>query len=167
MADDQKDRFIQYLAEQHQEDELTIKAMKLVLEDFMNNQKSLDEQMASFQSKLQMMEDKHKELQHELSEEREKRKSAERKAKALQEKLGFANQEHFGDRRQRIHSKAEKSVSDRQKEKDDYDGTDDTLRMDSVAENKPQEIKGSSGKGRDLSNRPGGYKTMGDGCNLS
>ena len=37
----------------------------------MNNQKSLDEQMASFQSKLQMMEDKHKELQHELSEERE------------------------------------------------------------------------------------------------
>ena len=26
MADDQKDRFIQYLAEQHQEDELTIKA---------------------------------------------------------------------------------------------------------------------------------------------
>ena len=69
MADDQKDRFIQYLAEQHQEDELTIKAMKLVLEDFMNNQKSLDEQMASFQSKLQMMEDKHKELQHELSED--------------------------------------------------------------------------------------------------
>ena len=56
MADDQKDRFIQYLAEQHQEDELTIKAMKLVLEDFMNNQKFLDEQMASFQSKLQMME---------------------------------------------------------------------------------------------------------------
>ena len=34
MADDQKNRFIQYLAEQHQEDELTIKAMKLVLEDF-------------------------------------------------------------------------------------------------------------------------------------
>ena len=72
MADDQKDRFIQYLAEQHQEDELTIKVMKLVLEDFMNNQKSLDEQMAPFQSKLQMMENKHKELQHELSEEREK-----------------------------------------------------------------------------------------------
>ena len=127
MADDQKDRYIQYLAEQNQDLRLTNDAMKLVLEDL----------------------------------------SAERKAKSLQEKLGFANQERFGDRRQRIHSKAEKSVSDRQKEKDDYDGTDDTLRMDSVAENKPQEIKGSSGKGRDLSNRPGGYKTMGDGCNLS
>lgn len=55
MADDQKDRFIQYLAEQHREDELTIQAMKLVLEDFMTHQKSLDEQMSSFQSKLQVM----------------------------------------------------------------------------------------------------------------
>lgn len=33
--------------------------------------------------------------------------------------------------------------------------------MDSVAENKPQGVKGASGKGRDLSNRPAGYKTMG------
>ena len=56
MADDQKDRFIQYLAEQHQEDELTIKAMKLVLEDFMKNQKSHDEQMALFQAKLSNLE---------------------------------------------------------------------------------------------------------------
>ena len=33
--------------------------------------------------------------------------------------------------------------------------------MDSVAENRPQEVKKSSGKGCDLSNRPAGYKTMG------
>ena len=33
--------------------------------------------------------------------------------------------------------------------------------MDSVTENKPQGVKGPSGKGRDLSNRPDGYKTMG------
>lgn len=51
MADDQKNRFIQYLAEQHQEDELTIKAMKLVLEDFMAQMKGLKEQMSSMQSK--------------------------------------------------------------------------------------------------------------------
>lgn len=80
MADDQKDRFIQYLAEQHQEDELTIKAMKLVLEDFMKNQKSHDEQMALFQAKLSN-------LENQLSEERKLRKSAERKAKSLQENL--------------------------------------------------------------------------------
>lgn len=33
--------------------------------------------------------------------------------------------------------------------------------MDSVAENKPQEVKESSKKKRDPSNRPNGYKTMG------
>ena len=98
MADDQKDRFIQYLAEQHQEDELTIKAMKLVLEDFMKNQKSHDEQMALFQAKLSN-------LENQLSEERKLRKSAERNAKNLQEKLDYARQEQFGDRRQRLRKK--------------------------------------------------------------
>ena len=128
MADDQKNRFIQYLAEQHQEDELTIKAMKLVLEDFMDKMKGLEEQMASMQSKQS-------DLENRLSEERKLRKSAERKAKSLQEKLDFANQERFGDRRQRINPKAKQDASDRQKEKDDYDGTDDTLRTDSVDNN--------------------------------
>lgn len=33
--------------------------------------------------------------------------------------------------------------------------------MDSVGENKPQEVKEPSGKRRDLSNLPDGYKTMG------
>ena len=154
MADDQKDRYIQYLAEQNQDLRLTSDAMKLVLEDFMVQMKELKAQMASMQSKQS-------DLENRLSEERKLRQSAERKAKSLQERLDFANQERFGDRRQRIHSKAGKSVSDRQKEKDDYDGTDDTLRMDSVVENKPQEVKEPSGKRRDLSNRPEGYKTMG------
>ena len=154
MADDQKDRYIQYLAEQNQDLRLTSDAMKLVLEDFMDKMKELEAQMSSMQSKQS-------DLENRLSEERKLRQSAERKAKSLQEKLDFANQERFGDRRQRIHSKAKKSASDRQKEKDDYDGTDATLRTDSVTENKPQEVKESSGKGRDLSNRPAGYKTMG------
>lgn len=154
MSDDQKDRYIQYLAGQNQELRLTSDAMKLVLEDFMAQMKGLNERMASLQSKQS-------DLANQLSAERKLRKSAERKAKSLQEKLDFANQERFGDRRQRINSKAEKSAPDRQKEKDDYDGTDDTLRTGSVTENTPQEVKESSGKERDLSNRPAGYKTMG------
>ena len=124
MADDQKDQFIQYLAEQHQEDELTKRAIELVLEDFMTEMKELKNQMASMQSKQS-------DLENQVSEERKLRKSAERKAKSLREKLDFADQERFGDRRQRINSKAKKSDSDRQKEKDDYD-VDDTLRMNSV-----------------------------------
>ncbi len=47
------------------------------------------------------------------------------------------------------------------REKDDYDGTDDTLRTDSVGHVPSQELKEPSGKDRDLSNRPDGYKTMG------
>ena len=126
--------------------------MELFLEDFMVQMQELKDQVSSMQSKQC-------DLENRLSEERKLRKSAERKAKSLQEKLDLANQERFGDRRQRINSKAKKSDSDRQKEKDDYDGTDDTLRTDSVAENKPQEVKESSRKKRDLSNRPGGYKS--------
>ncbi len=57
--------------------------------------------------------------------------------------------------------KLKKSDSDRKKEKDDYDGTDDTLRTDSIGHDQPQEVRESSGKDRDLSNRPDGYKTMG------
>lgn len=47
IAEDQKDRYIQYLAEQHQKTLLTQKAVQLVLEDFMAKQK---EQIAAVQS---------------------------------------------------------------------------------------------------------------------
>ena len=154
MAEDQKDRYIQYLAEQNQDLRLTGDAMKLVLEDFMAQMKELKSQMSSMQSK-------HADLENRLSEEHKLRKSAERKIKSLQEKLDYAHQERFGDRRQKIQSKAKTSDSDRRKEKDDYDGTDDTLRTDSVGHAPSQEVKESSKKERDLSNRPDGYKRMG------
>ena len=154
MAEDQKDRYIQYLAEQNQDLRLTGDAMKLVLEDFMAQMKELKAQMSSMQSK-------HADLENRLSEEHKLRKSAERKIKSLQEKLDYAHQERFGDRRQKIQSKAKTSDSDHRKEKDNYDGTDDTLRTDSVGHVPSQELKEPSGKDRDLSNRPDGYKTMG------
>ena len=75
MADDQKDRYIQYLAEQNQDLRLTNDAMKLVLEDFMVQMKELKDQMSSMQSKQS-------DLENQLSEERKLRKSAERKAKS-------------------------------------------------------------------------------------
>ena len=159
MADDQKDRFIQYLAEQHQEDELTKRAMELVLEDFMAEMKELKNQMASMQSKQS-------DLENQLSEERKLRKSAERKSKSLQEKLDYARQEKFGDKRQRVMKKDKSgkpapSEPDRQDEQDGYDGTDDTLRTDSVDKNESRNEPARPQKERDLSNRPDGYKTMG------
>ena len=84
MAEDQKDRYIQYLAEQHKEDLLTQKAMQLVLEDFMARQKELDERMAAVMSEQA-------ELKKELAEERQLRTSLERKAESFKEKLDFAN----------------------------------------------------------------------------
>jgi transposase len=154
MAEDQKERYIQYLAEQNQDLRLTSDAMKLVLEDFMAQMKDLKAQVSS-------MESKHADLENRLSEEHKLRKSAERKIKSLQERLDYAHQERFGDRRQKIKSKAKTGDSDRNKEKDDYDGTDDTLRTDSVGHVQSPEVKEPSGKGRDLSNRPDGYKTTG------
>ena len=154
MAEDQKERYIQYFAEQNQDLRLTSDAMKLVLEDFMAQMKDLKDQVSS-------MESKHADLENRLSEEHKLRKSAERKIKSLQERLDYAHQERFGDRRQKIKSKAKTGDSDRNKEKGDYDGTDDTLRTDSVGHVPSQELKEPSGKERDLSNRPDGYKTMG------
>ena len=82
--------------------------MKLVLEDFMAEMKELKEQMSSMRSKQS-------DLENRLSEECKLCESVERKAKFFQEKLDFANQERFGDRRQRINPKAKRSASDRQK----------------------------------------------------
>lgn len=159
MSSDQKDRFIQYLAEQHREDELTKKAMELVLSDFMAKQKELEEKMSSFLSRQE-------ELESALSEERKLRRIAERKARYLQEQLSYANQGRFGRSGQSVkkRKKAEESPRqdpDRGKEKDDYDGTTGTLRTDSVGNNQYGESEGTSVKERDLSNRPDSYKRMG------
>ena len=83
MAEDQKERYIQYLAEQNQDLRLTSDAMKLVLEDFMAQMKDLKAQVSS-------MESKHADLENRLSEEHKLRKSAERKIKSLQERLDYA-----------------------------------------------------------------------------
>ena len=130
MAEDQKDRYIQYLAEQNHDLRLTGDAMKLVLEDFMAQMQELKDQMSVLESNQEG-------LQKELSEKSKLCKSLERKLQSTQEKLDYANEQLFGDRRQKVKSKTPKSNSakadsDRQKEKDDYDGTDDTLRTDSV-----------------------------------
>lgn len=88
MAEDQKDRYIQYLAEQNQDLRLTGDAMKLVLEDFMSQ---LKDQMSAVESNQVV-------LQKELSEKSKLCKSLERKLKSTQEKLDYANEQLFGDR---------------------------------------------------------------------
>ena len=159
MADDQKDRFIQYLAEQHREDELTRKAMELVLEDFMARQKELDEKMSVLMSE-------HSSMKAELLEERKLRKAAERENRSLRERLGQANEERYGEKRQRVRKKdasgeSEKPEPDRTDEKDDFDGTEGSLRTGSVDNGCPRAESAAPKQERDLSNRPDTYKRTG------
>lgn len=88
MADDQKDRYIQYLVEQNQDLRLTSDAMKLVLEDFMAKIKGLEGKMSAFELTQA-------DLQKELSEKSKLCKSLECQLKSAQEKLDYANQERL------------------------------------------------------------------------
>lgn len=74
MSDDQKDRYIQYLAEQNQEHILTEKAMELVLEDFVAKQKVLEERMSSFEALQRSQLEQQQALKDQLSEERKNEK---------------------------------------------------------------------------------------------
>ena len=60
MAEDQKERYIQYFAEQNQDLRLTSDAMKLVLEDFMAQMKDLKAQVSSMESKHADLENRYR-----------------------------------------------------------------------------------------------------------
>lgn len=112
------------------------------------------------------MEARQSELEGQLAEERKMRKAAERKTESLQEKLDYSNQERFGDRRQQVRNRTtggdlERSESDRENEKDKFDGTADSLSTDSVDSASSGKDTDKSKKDRDLSNRPDEYKKMG------
>ena len=154
MSDDQKDRFIDYLADRGTSLDLDKRAMVLVLEDFLKNQQEMQNSMAALQADQER-------LLSRLDEETRKRKAAERKAQRLDERLKYANANRFGDKRQKVKKDADKTDEpNRNKEKEDFDGTDDTLCTDSVNQDKGIQEKNPDKKERDLSNRPEKYNTM-------
>ena len=102
MSDDQKDRFIDYLADRVTVLDLDKRAMELVLEDFLKTQQQMLDKIASLESGQ-------KALQDSLDEETRKRKSAERKAQRLDEQLKYANANRFGDKRQKVRTDFDKS----------------------------------------------------------
>ena len=70
MPSDQKDRYIRYLIEQHEEKDLELRAMKLAVEEFQSIHDGVAESLARLQKEMA-------EIRSELSSERNKRKSAE------------------------------------------------------------------------------------------
>ncbi len=157
-AEEQK-RYINYLAERVNAADLENRAMKLVLQDFIEEKKTNAERL----SKLDELEARMAAFEKSLKEKDRKLKSAERKVADLTAKLKFADKNRFGDKRQKAKkvesTKAEES--DRGKDEDDFDGTSSSLPDNSVSKNdvSSNEEKPPK-KERDLSNRPEIYKTM-------
>ena len=86
MAENQKDLIIQYLVEQHRENELTLKDMELVMEDFMVRQKELEEKFSVLMSE-------HSSMKAELLEKRRLRKEIERENRSLRKQLDQIHRE--------------------------------------------------------------------------
>ena len=82
---------------------------------------------------------------------------------SLRERLGQANEERYGEKRQRVRKKdasgeTEKPEPDRTDEKDDFDGTEGSLRTGSVDAGCPQSESAAPKQERDLPNRPDTYE---------
>ena len=153
MSDEMKNRYVEYLIERLENAELDNRAMKLVLED-------LTEEL----SRSNRMLEKLNELQSLLEEERNSRKSLERENARLREQLKSARKNRFGSKRQSVKkddSARDDDPVDREKEKDGFDGTDESLDTRSVSDPDVRESRPSSPNPRDLSNRPETYRTMG------
>ena len=149
MPDDMKDRFIEYLAEKSERDDLEKRAMSLVLDDLVKEISELKGNMQEMQEKLNEQAD----IKIQLTEEQKARKAeqsareaSDRENAKLKEQLKFANKNRFGSKKQSAGKKQSKDDDDmdipsREEEKEHFDGTGDTLSMKSVstAEDTPQE----------------------------
>ena len=115
MPSDQKDRYIRYLIEQHEEKDLELRAMKLAVEEFQSIHDGVVESLARFEKEMT-------EIRSELSSERNKRKAAEARARKLDQQLKFAQKNRFGDKRQKARKDEKKEdTADREDEKYRFD----------------------------------------------
>lgn len=159
MTVEEQKRYINYLAERVNAADLENRAMKLVLQDFLDEKKNLAGRLSKLDDVLSRIDS----LESSLKDSERKRKAAERKVADLTAKLKFADKNRFGDKRQKV-KKAESTKeeeSDRGKDEDDFDGTSSSLPDNSVSKNEAcSKEENPSKKERDLSNRPETYKTM-------
>ena len=171
MPSEQKDRFIEYLIEQNEDQKLTIRAMQSVLEDFRKEQELTNKllsdanekssrAMAEANAKVSEVLSQLETLQAELRQERKESKAKDRKIARLQERLNLANKNQYGSKSQK--SKGKDSFSeedaDRTQEKDNFDGTAGSIGSEVKEASKTSD---ATPQPRDLSNRPTSYSRMG------
>ena len=156
-AEEQK-RYINYLAERVNAADLENRAMKLVLQDFLEEKESLVERLSKLDDVLSRMDS----LESSLRDSERKLKAAERKVDDLKSKLKFANKNRFGDKSYGSKKNDQDEESDRTQDKDNFDGTSSSLLENSIVNKEPEASTATQEKKpRDLSNRPDTYKTMG------
>lgn len=137
MSSDQKDRFVEYLIEQNEDQKLTIRAMQAVLEDFRKEQEGTNKLLAEANAKVSQVLSQLEALQAELRQERKERKSLERKNARLQEKLDFANKNRFGSKSQKVKVPVPAKGADspdRTEDEDNIDGTSGSISSEVKAE---------------------------------
>ena len=160
MTSEEQKRYINYLAERVRQDDLEKRAMKLVLQDFLDKQKEYEGRLSQLDAVLSRVDS----LEEALAEKGRKLEAAERKVSDLTAKLKFANKNRFGNKSQS--SKKSKSgndeKSDRNHDKDNFDGTPSSLPENSIANETSEETSdvAPAERKRDLSNRPETYNTM-------
>lgn len=171
MPSEQKDRFIEYLIEQNEDQKLTIRAMQSVLEDFRKEQELTNKllsdanekssrAMAEANAKVSEVLSQLETLQAELRQERKESKAKDRKIARLQERLNLANKNQYGSKSQKSKGKDSSSEEDvdRTQEKDNFDGTSGSIGSEVKETSKTLD---AASKPRDLSNRPTSYSRMG------
>lgn len=164
MSENEKDKYIHYLVNRVNDADLDNRAMHLVLDDFLKEQEEIKSKLSKMEADQNQTKKESKALTNEIETERRKRVAAERKAAKLEAQLKFAQNNQFGDKRQKAKKdKSKEDTSDRNNEKEKFDGTSDSLSTGSVANEKESEEPQveTPKKERDLTNRPETYKTMG------
>lgn len=158
MSSEQRDRFVEYLIDQNEDQKLTIRAMQAVLEDLRKEIERTNILSTEANAKVAELLSQIAVLQAALLQERKDRKAKDRKIARLEEKLGFANKNQYGSKSQKSKTEAPSQDADRTRGKDDFDGTAGSVETE-VTESPV--LPTPTPKKRDLSNRPDTYSRMG------
>lgn len=93
MTEEERKRQINYLVERLNAADLKNRAMDLVLQDFLDEKKSIEQRLSKLDDALSCI----KSLESSLKDEIKKCKAAEHKADELKAKLKLANKKRFSD----------------------------------------------------------------------
>lgn len=102
MAENQKDRYIQYLIERNQKLELKYRALELACEEVVAQYNRMEGLQAKRDAEFEQLKAMLSETLGQLADANKANKAYERKVKSLQEQLDCTNEKLYGDKWQRV-----------------------------------------------------------------